>query len=37
MDCVVKSWILRSIYDDLAEAISAGGISTHATWVAVES
>ena len=35
MDCVVKSWILGSIADDLADTISAGAISARDAWLAV--
>jgi hypothetical protein len=37
MDCVVKSWILNIITDDLAEMISARNATAHATRCAVES
>ena len=37
MDCVVKSWILGSISDDLADTISAGAISARDAWHAVET
>jgi hypothetical protein len=37
MDCVVKSWILGSLTDDLAEIISSQGGTARDTWLAVES
>ena len=37
MDCVVKSWILGSISDDLANTISAGAISAYDAWRAVKT
>jgi len=37
MDCVVKSWILGSISDNLADNISAGAISARDAWHAVET
>ena len=37
MDCVVMSWILGSISNDLVDTISAGAISTRDAWLAVET
>ena len=37
MDCVVKSWILGILTDDLAEIISSQGASAKDAWLAVES
>ena len=37
MDCVVKSWILGTLTDDLAEIISSHGTSARDAWLAVES
>jgi len=37
MDCVVKSWILGTISDDLAETISGQHSTAHSIWCAVES
>ena len=37
MDCVVKSWILGTILDDLADTISLRGSTAHAAWVAIDS
>ena len=37
MDCVVKSWILNTISDDLTEMISARNGTARTTWRAVES
>ncbi|XP_066324232.1 uncharacterized protein [Miscanthus floridulus] len=37
MDCVVKSWILCTISDDLAATISARNSTARDTWRAVES
>ena len=37
MDCVVKSWILGSVSDDLADTISTGTISARDAWLAVET
>ena len=37
MDCVVKSWILGTLADDLAEAISSQGSTARDAWLAVES
>ena len=36
MDYVVKSWILGSLIDNLAEIVSQGGTARD-TWLAVES
>jgi hypothetical protein len=36
MDCVLKSWILGSLTDNLAENVSQGGTARD-TWLAVES
>ena len=33
----MKSWILGSISDDLADTISAGAISARDAWLAVET
>jgi hypothetical protein len=37
MDCVVKSWIVATFTDDLAEIISAQGSTARHAWLAVES
>ena len=37
MDCVVKSWILSTITDDLAETISDGYSTVRDAWLVVES
>ncbi|XP_021310400.1 uncharacterized protein LOC110433093 [Sorghum bicolor] len=37
MDCVVKSWIIAMLTDDLGEIISARGSTTRHAWLAVES
>ena len=37
MDCVVMSWILGSLTDDLAEIVSSQGGTARDTWLAVES
>ena len=37
MDCVVKSWILSTLADDLAEVISSQGSTAREAWLAVES
>ena len=37
MDCVVKSWILGSLTDDLTEIVSSQGGTARDTWLAVES
>jgi hypothetical protein len=37
MDCVVKSWILDSFTNDLAEIISSQGATARDAWLAVES
>jgi hypothetical protein len=37
MDCVVKSWILGSLTDDLVEITSSQGGTARDTWLAVES
>jgi uncharacterized membrane protein YgcG len=37
MDCVVKSWILDSLTDDLAEIISSQDATARDAWLAVES
>jgi hypothetical protein len=37
MDCVVKSWILGSLTDDLAEITSSQGGTARDTWLTVES
>jgi hypothetical protein len=37
MDCVVRTWLLGSISDDLADAISERGATARATWLAIES
>jgi len=37
MDCVVKSWIVATLTDDLAEIISAQGSTARHAWLAVES
>jgi hypothetical protein len=37
MDCVVHSWILGSLTDDLAEIVSSQGASARDAWLAVES
>ena len=37
MNCMVKSWILGTLTDDLAEIISSQGASAKDAWLAVES
>ena len=37
MDCVVKSWIVGTLTDDLAEISSAQGSTFRDAWLAVES
>ena len=37
MNCVVKSWILGTLTDDLGEIISSHGTSARDAWLAVES
>ncbi|XP_039780882.1 uncharacterized protein LOC120648211 [Panicum virgatum] len=37
MDCIVKSWILGTISNDLVDTISSRGSTARAAWVAVES
>jgi hypothetical protein len=37
MDCVVKSWILDSLTDDLTEIVSSQGATARDAWLAVES
>ena len=37
MDCVVKSWIVGTLTNDLAEIISVQGSTTRDAWLAVES
>ena len=37
MNCVVKSWILGTLTDDLAKIISSHGTSARDAWLAVES
>ena len=37
MDCVVKSWIVATLTDDLGEIISAQGSTARHAWLAVES
>ena len=37
MDCVVKSWILSTLVDDLAEVIASQGSSARDAWLTVES
>ena len=37
MDCVVKSWIVATLTDDLAKIISAQGSTARHAWLAVES
>jgi hypothetical protein len=37
MDCIVKSWILDSLTDDLAETISSQGATARDAWLVVES
>jgi hypothetical protein len=37
MDCVIKSWILNSLTDDLAEIVSSQGATARDAWLAVES
>jgi hypothetical protein len=37
MDCVIKSWILGSLTDDLAEITSSQGGTARDAWLAVES
>jgi hypothetical protein len=37
MDCVVKSWILDSLTNDLAEIVSSQGATARDAWLAVRS
>jgi hypothetical protein len=37
MDCVIKSWILDSLTDDLTEIVSSQGTTARDAWLAVES
>jgi hypothetical protein len=37
MDCVVKSWILDSLTNDLAKIVSSQGATARDAWLAVES
>jgi hypothetical protein len=37
MDCVVKSWIVTTLTDDLGEIIHAQGSTARHTWLAIES
>ena len=37
MDCVVRSWIVATLTDDLGEIISAQGSTARHAWLAVES
>ena len=37
MDCVVKSWIIATLTDDLGEIISARGSTARHAWLAVKS
>jgi hypothetical protein len=37
MDCVVRTWLLGTIFDDLIDAVSEHSTTTHATWLATES
>ena len=37
MDCVVKSWIVATLTDNLAEIISAQGSTAWHAWLAVKS
>jgi hypothetical protein len=37
MDCVVKSWILNSLTDDLVEIVSSQGATARDAWLVVES
>jgi len=37
MDCIVKSWIIGTLTDDLAEIISAQGSTACDAWLVVES
>jgi len=37
MDCVVKSWIIATLTDDLGEIIRAQGSTARHAWLAVES
>jgi hypothetical protein len=37
MDCVVKSWILDSLTDDLVEIVSSQGATARDAWLAVKS
>jgi hypothetical protein len=37
MDCVVKSWIVATLTDDLGEIISARGYTARHAWLAIES
>ena len=37
MDCLVKSWILGTLADELAEIVSTDDASARDSWIAVES
>jgi hypothetical protein len=37
MDCIVKSWIIATLTDDLGEMIFARGSTARHAWLAVES
>jgi hypothetical protein len=37
MDCVVKSWILDSLTNDLAEIVSSQGATARDAWLTIES
>ena len=37
MDCVVRTWIIGTISDDLAEAVVERGTTARTTWLGIES
>jgi hypothetical protein len=37
MNCVVRTWLLGAISDDLADSVSERGASARAIWLAIES
>lgn len=37
MNCVIRTWLLGAISDDLADTVTECGISAWAIWLAIES
>ena len=37
MDCVVRTWLLGTISDDLVDTVSQRGATARVTWLAIES